>query len=110
MLNMRGPFRILCNVILITWIARTLMVVFAMQVRDTLHVACGITAFVGPTETDSAFLIPSCDCEIVVNGEVRDTCVESCPGAAHHFGRIWDGGVRTQTSGTFLSAPLSCVT
>jgi len=43
---------------------------FTMKVRDTFHFKNGVTAFIGPLDTEVEF-IPPCDCEIVVGDEVK---------------------------------------
>ena len=48
------------------------MSLFTMMVRDTFHLGNGRTVFVGPLEKHLKY-IPPCDCEIVVNDEVRGT-------------------------------------
>ncbi len=44
---------------------------FSMEVQDTFSLSGGIVAFVGTVDSDSNFLIPPCECEIVQSGEVK---------------------------------------
>jgi hypothetical protein len=46
------------------------MGLFTMSVKDTFHFADGTTAFVGQVEPNVKFIRP-CDCEILVDGEVK---------------------------------------
>ena len=47
-----------------------LMSLFLMQVKDTFHLADGRTVFIGSVKTE-AKNISSCDCEILVENEVK---------------------------------------
>ena len=44
---------------------------FSMEVQDTFFLSGRILAFVGTVDSDSNFLIPPCDCEIVHSGEIK---------------------------------------
>ena len=46
------------------------MGLFTMRVKDTFHLEGGTTAFIGVLETH-ARTIPPCDCQIIVNNEVK---------------------------------------
>jgi hypothetical protein len=50
--------------------AGEVMALFEMQVKDTFRLGERMTAFVGAIESEAKF-IPGCDCNIIVDGEVR---------------------------------------